>query len=75
MEKISNETSVEISSENSASGWRYHPKARIETIMAKAGQEETREENLKETKGKSRPRKSGSCLRARSQKDTAAKRY
>jgi len=75
MEKISNQTSVEISSENSTSGWRYHPKTRTQTTMAKAGQEETCEENLKEAASKGWWRKSGICLRTWSHKDAAAKRY
>ena len=49
--------------------------ARTEAIMAKTGQEETCEENLKEAKGKGQRRKSGICFRAWSHQDTAAKRY
>ena len=69
------QASGKISAENSTSGWRYHPKARTEAIMAKTGQEETCEENLKEAKGKGQRRKSGICFRAWSHQDTAAKRY
>ena len=50
MAKSCEQASGKISAENSASGWRYHPKARTEAIMAKTGQEETCEENLKEAK-------------------------
>lgn len=75
MAKSRDQTSGKISAENSASGWRYHPKARTEAIMAKTGQEETCEENLKEAKGKGQRRKSGICFRAWSHQDTAAKRY
>ena len=75
MAKSRDQTSGKISAENSASGWRYRPKARTEAIMAKTGQEETCEENLKEAKGKGQRRKSGICFRAWSHQDTAAKRY
>ena len=75
MAKSREQTSGKISAENSASGWRYHPKARTEAIMAKTGQEETCEENLKEAKGKGQRRKSRICFRAWSHQDTAAKRY
>ncbi len=38
MAKSRDQTSGKISAENSASGWRYHPKARTEAIMEKQKQ-------------------------------------